>query len=229
MNRRLLFRIGIHILGWTPLILLLFHALTNNLTVNPIQEITKRLGRAAILMLFLSLSGTPLANLSGWGDFSRHRRTLGLYSFSYALSHLLIFAGIDYGLNFVLISQQIIKKPYIILGSVAISLLTILAISSFKPVIRFMGSYWKKVHRLVYIIAILTIIHYGFAVKGNLFGLTGDIWKPLLYSLFFLVLMILRLPGISRRLKKKRGVILRMHDNIPQKNPSIQSGEGISL
>jgi methionine sulfoxide reductase heme-binding subunit len=227
MYRRLLFRMIVHITGWTPAILLLFHALTNNLSINPIQEITKRLGRAAILLLFLSLSATPIFNLSGLSDFLRHRRTLGLYAFAYTVGHLLVFSVVDYGLNLNWISQQITKKPYILIGFLAFCLLSVLAVSSFRPVIRFLGVYWKRVHRGVYFIAVLTIIHYGFATKGNILGLTGDIWKPFLYFLIFFILMVLRIRIISTFLRNIRENSIVVRNNF-DKNGS-GSGKGISI
>ena len=191
-------RIGVHVLGWLPLARILFEALTGGLSVNPIQDITQRLGRAALYLLVASMAVTPLNTLFGWRALLRHRRALGLYAFLYAALHFTMFAAVDYGLDLREIGRQTVEKPYILMGVTAGSILLALAITSFKWWMRQMGKGWQSLHRLVYLAGIVVIIHYAWAKKGNLFTLSGDILAPLLWGLLLAILLVLRLPAIRK-------------------------------
>jgi sulfoxide reductase heme-binding subunit YedZ len=191
-------QIGVHGLGGLPLARILFDALTGGLSVNPIQDITQRLGRAALYLLIACLAVTPLNTLLGWRALIRHRRALGLYAFLYAALHFTMFAAVDYGLDLQEISRQTVEKPYILMGITAGSILLALAITSFKWWMRQMGKGWQSLHRLVYLAGIVVIIHYAWAKKGNLFTLSGDILAPLLWGLLLVILLVLRLPAIRK-------------------------------
>ena len=103
-----------------------------NLSVNPIQDLEQRTGRAAITLLVLSLLCTPLNTLFGWKEPLKRRRALGLYAFMYATIHVLIFLDLDYGLAWSLIIQTSFEKPYIIFGAITFLLLTPLADDFFR-------------------------------------------------------------------------------------------------
>ena len=213
-------RIGVHVLGGLPLARILFDALTGGLSVNPIQDITQRLGRGALYLLAASLAVTPLNTLFGWRALLRHRRALGLYAFLYAALHFTMFAAIDYGLDLQEIGRQTVEKPYILMGVTAGSILLALAITSFKWWMRQMGKGWQSLHRLIYLAGIVVIIHYAWAKKGNLFTLSGDVLAPLLWGLLLIILLFLRLPAIRKwasSLRQRR----------PGKNrPAPQGGAG---
>jgi sulfoxide reductase heme-binding subunit YedZ len=197
-------QILIHLGAWFPIARLIFEAFTHELTANPIQHIEQRTGRAAISLLFLSLAVTPLRTLFGWKEPLKRRRTLGLYAFIYAVIHIVVFAGLDYGLAWNLIIEAVFQKPYIIVGAAAFLLLIPLALTSFDIWKVRLKKNWKRLHKTVYIIAPLVVLHYAWGRKGNFFALQGDILLPLIYGLIFLFLMFLRIPAVRRWIASAR-------------------------
>jgi len=191
-------QLAVHLGAWYPLAHILFDLLTHNLTANPIQALEQRTGRAAITLLILSLACTPMSSLFGWKEPIKRRRALGLYAFMYATIHVIIFMDLDYGLAWSLIVQTIFQKPYIILGVTAFLMLIPLAMTSFDIWKKRLGKNWKRLHRLIYYIAPIALLHYAWGKKGTFFALQGDIVRPLIYSLVFLLLMVLRLPAVKR-------------------------------
>lgn len=190
-------RVVVHVGAWFPIIHMLFDGLTDNLTVNPIQEITHRTGWDALVLLTLSLVCTPAAGLLGWKWVLPLRRTLGLYAFMYAAIHLLIFAVLDFQLDITLIGLEITEKRYIIVGFAAFLLLLPLAITSTRGWMRRLGKNWKRLHRLVYIAAPLAVFHFAWLVKT-------DIRIPALFGVIVALLLALRLPFIRRSLATRR-------------------------
>jgi sulfoxide reductase heme-binding subunit YedZ len=186
-------RIVTHILAWIPFIQILWDWHNNNLTFNPIQEITFRTGKTALIMLLLSLAITPLNTLFGLKQLQPLRRPLGLYAFAYAAFHFLIFVGLDYGFDRHLIWEAVSQKRYVLVGFTAFLLLIPLAITSTKGWQRRLGKRWKKLHSLVYLVAPLVILHYVWLVKA-------DIRKPLLYGAGVALVLLLRTPAIRRRI-----------------------------
>src|SRR6266545_1668464 len=125
------------------------------------------------------------------------RRTLGLYAFFYICIHLFIFAVVDYGLDWELIKQTIVEKRYVLVGFSAFLLLLPLALTSTKGWMRRLGKRWKQLHRLVYLAAVLVIIHFVWLVKA-------DIREPLLYGAILGGLLLLRVPSVRRALTQLR-------------------------
>ena len=191
-------QVAVHVLGWLPLALLLFDALAGRLSANPIQEVEQRLGRTALYFLLASLAVTPLTTLTGWRALPPRRRALGLYAFLYAGLHFATFVALDYGFDLPEILRLTGEKPFILVGFSAGFLLVPLAITSFDHFVRKMGKRWKRLHRFVYIIAPLVIVHYGWAKKGDFFALRGDILQPLLWGMLVLLLLVLRLPAVRK-------------------------------
>ncbi|MFZ5856488.1 MAG: sulfite oxidase heme-binding subunit YedZ [Chloroflexota bacterium] len=198
-------QIAIHIGAWIPLARLLIEAFTGGLTANPIQHIEQRTGRAAITLLFLSLAATPLNSLFGWKEPLQRRRALGLYAFLYATIHVIIFADLDYGLAWSLILETVFQKPYILVGAAAFLLLIPLAVTSFDVWKVRLKKNWKRLHKTVYFIAPLVVLHYAWGKKGTFFALQGDILLPLVYGLFLVLLMVLRIPAVRRFFASVRG------------------------
>ncbi len=195
-------RILIHLGAWIPLLLIVFNFFSGNLTVNPIQDIEQRTGRLAILWVMLSLSCTPLANIFGWKELIKRRRTVGLYAFMMAAIHVLIFLGLDFGFNWKLIWEQILEKRFIFIGAAAFIGLSLLAATSFKYWQKKLKKNWKRLHRLAYLIGPLVVIHYAWAKKGDLLSLQGDIVRPLIYAVVVTVLLVLRIKPVKLGLKK---------------------------
>jgi sulfoxide reductase heme-binding subunit YedZ len=187
-----LLQVAIHLGAWLPLILLGFDYFNRRLSVNPILDLEQRTGRIAMALLLLSLACTPVYILFGWREALKRSRTLGLYAFMMASFHLFIFLFLDYGLNWSLILDALVKKRFIIVGAIAFLILLVLALTSFDASKRWLGKNWKKLHRLVYLAAGLVVLHDAWARKGDLFHLQGDIIRPLIYGLILLALLLLR-------------------------------------
>lgn len=191
-----------HALALLPLARILFAALTGGLSINPIQDVEQRLGRAAIALLTAALTVTPAVTLSGWKKLGKLARPLGLYAFGYAFLHFLTFIWLDFGFNGPLLLRELREKPYIILGLSALLILNALAITSFRWWQRKLGKNWKRLHRLVYVAGVLVVLHYGLALKGDFFSLQGNVLLPALYGLGILILLAMRIHAIKNRLKK---------------------------
>jgi sulfoxide reductase heme-binding subunit YedZ len=113
---------------------------------------------------------------------------------------MLIFVDLDYGLAWSLIVQTVLEKPYMLVGVTAFLMLIPLAGTSFDVWKVRLGRNWKRLHTMVYFIAPLAVLHYAWSKKGSLFGLSGDIGRPLLYALVLTILLILRIPPVRRAL-----------------------------
>lgn len=197
-----------HIYAWSALVRIAFDLLTGNFSPNPIQELEQRTGRHAITLLVLSLACTPLNTLFGWRELIKRRRALGLYAFMYASIHVLIFVDLDYGLAWSVIVQTILQKPYILVGTTGFLMLIPLAFTSFNIWKTRLKKNWKRIHQMIYIIAPLIVLHYGWSKKGDLFRLEGDIIRPLIYGLVVVVLLTFRIPAVRRALASLRDRIL---------------------
>jgi len=174
-----------------PAALLILALFQHKLTANPIQAVTLRTGRIAITLLLLSLGCTPLKNLLNLNALLLIRRTLGLYAYFYAVAHFLIFAGLDFEFNFTWIIEEIRQKAFMRVGLAALILLLPLAITSLPKLRSKMGYWWQRLQSLVYLIAVLEISHYLQATKE-------DKIIPLIYAGIFIVLMLFRLPPLSK-------------------------------
>jgi methionine sulfoxide reductase heme-binding subunit len=191
-------QIAVHVYAWSVLVILILRFLTDNLSVNPIQELEQRTGRHAITLLVLSLACTPLNTLFKWTELIKRRRTLGLYAFMYATIHVLIFLHLDYGLAWSLIIQTIFEKPFIIVGVISFLLLIPLAWTSFNVWKKRLGKKWKRLHQIVYVVAPLVVLHYAWSKKGDFFALQGEIVRPLIYGLVVVLFLIMRIPQVRR-------------------------------
>ena len=156
------------------------------LGTNPVEELLHELGRWALKFLLLTLAVTPLRRLTGWAWLVRFRRMLGLFAYFYALLHFAVYAVLDQGLQAGPILEDILKRPYITLGVAALLLMTPLAVTSTRGMMRRLGKRWLKLHRLVYLIAILGVWHFYWQVKL-------DTLQPLVYTAILAVLLAARL------------------------------------
>jgi sulfoxide reductase heme-binding subunit YedZ len=197
-------QIAVHLYAWSVLVFILFDFLTGNVSVNPIQELEQRTGRHAITLLVLSLACTPLNTLFRWPEVIKRRRTLGLYAFLFASLHMLIFVHLDYGLAWSLIAQTIFEKPFIIVGVISFLLLIPLAVTSFDVWKMRLKKNWKRLHQLVYLIAPLVVLHYGWSKKGDFFALQGEIIRPVIYGCIVILLLVLRIHPVRRAISSLR-------------------------
>lgn len=184
-------RILTHVGALTPLAWLLWDYWFDQLTVNPIQDITFRTGKPALILLVLSLACTPVNTVFGFKQVLPLRKPLGLYAFMYVSLHFLIFVGLDYGFDWRLLREAIFEKRYALVGFAAFLILLPLAITSTQGWMRRLGKNWKRLHRWVYLAGILVIVHYVWLVKS-------DIREPLLYGAAVVLLLTLRLPAVRK-------------------------------
>ncbi|MEE9309583.1 MAG: protein-methionine-sulfoxide reductase heme-binding subunit MsrQ [Cocleimonas sp.] len=165
----------------------------DTLGANPLEAVIRGLGDWALRILLLTLVMSPLRRLINWGQALRLRRMLGLYAYFYVVLHLLGYLWFDQFFDWEEIWFDILERPFITIGMVSVVLLTPLAITSTKGMIRRMGKNWKRLHSLVYPISILAVIHFWWMVKL-------DVIEPIIYSAVLAVLLGERL---FRRLYKR--------------------------
>lgn len=200
MKKLTLLQTLIHIGSLFSLAKLFFDYFTNNFSPNPIQDLEQQTGFAAITLLILSLATTPLRTLFNWKAPSKHRRALGLYAFLYATLHVTIYLAIDYAFDLNLLIEATLEKRYTLIGTIGYLLLIPLAITSYKWGMKKVGKNWKKLHRLVYLIAPMLILHFAWARKGDIFSLQGNVLQPFIYALLVILFLILRIPVIRKKI-----------------------------
>ncbi|HET7551588.1 MAG TPA: protein-methionine-sulfoxide reductase heme-binding subunit MsrQ [Gemmatimonadaceae bacterium] len=164
-----------------------FARTTSYLGANPITEAEHFTGKWTLRFLMVTLAVTPLRRLTGWNWLVRYRRMFGLFAFSYAALHLSMYIGVDMFFDFGDIVHDVVKHPYITIGMAAFLLLIPLAVTSTNAMVRRLGgARWRSLHRLVYVVAVLGVIHFWWAVKK-------DITEPLIYAIIFGLLYAARL------------------------------------
>ena len=169
-----------------PLVRLIVLGAMDGLGANPIEFVTRSTGTWTLVGLMLTLSVTPLRRLSGRADLIRYRRMLGLFSFFYACLHFVTYLWLDQFFDPAAIARDIVKRPFVTVGFAAFVLLVPLAATSAHAMMRRLGRRWQQLHRLVYVIALLGVIHYLWLVKK-------DMTEPLIYGGVLLLLLALRL------------------------------------
>lgn len=155
---------------------------SGGLGADPVAEIEHRLGLWALRLLMLTLAITPLRQLTGQTVFLRFRRMLGLYAFVYATLHLAAYLVLDLRGYWAQIFEEIAKRPYITVGFLAWLLLVPLALTSTQAAIRRLGRHWARLHRVIYAIGVLAVLHFWWLVKS-------DIREPLLYAALLTLLL----------------------------------------
>jgi sulfoxide reductase heme-binding subunit YedZ len=168
-----------------PFLLLLQGALDGNLGANPLERVTDVTGQWGLRFLLLTLAITPLRRLTGWSPLQRFRRMLGLFVFFYITLHFLTWVWLDQELHWQNILLDIAKRPYVTVGFAAWLLLLPLAATSTRGMMRRLGRRWQRLHRLVYIIGVLAILHYIWLVKA-------DLLEPLIYAGVLILLLAVR-------------------------------------
>lgn len=165
------------------------------LGADPVAEIEHRLGIWALRLLLIALAVTPLRQLTGQPVLIRFRRMLGLYAFAYASLHLAAYLVLDLRGYWTLIFEEIVKRPYITVGFLAWLLLVPLAVTSTQGWIRRLGRRWGQLHKLVYVIGLLAVLHFWWLVKS-------DLREPALYAGILAVLLGWRAVHAWRRRRR---------------------------
>jgi methionine sulfoxide reductase heme-binding subunit len=181
-----------------PFAAILIRAARGRLGANPIATAMNQLGLLALIFLVACLACTPLKIVTGKGWPVRLRKTLGLLAFFTALAHFLTYALLDQGLALAAIFRDVTKRPFIAVGFTALVLLVPLALTSTKESLQRLGfARWKRLHRLVYVVAVLAVIHFVMRVKA-------DTREPYVWAAALVLLFAVRLVDATQKLRKAR-------------------------
>lgn len=179
-------KVAVFLLCLTPLGFFANRALHGQLTANPVEFIQHFTGDWTLRLLLITLAITPLRKLLSLPELIRFRRMLGLFAFFYACLHFLTYLGPDQSFDVAGMLKDVAKRRFIAVGFVAFLLLVPLAITSTQGWIRRLGGRrWQALHKSIYAIAILGVVHYYWLVKS-------DVRKPLLYAAILAVLLVWR-------------------------------------
>jgi sulfoxide reductase heme-binding subunit YedZ len=201
-------RIALKVAVWlaclSPLAFLLWRAWHDDLTANPISFITNTLGDWTFRILLASLALTPLRILTGMGWPMPLRRLLGLFAFFYAALHFSVWIFLDHFFNWGQMAADIVKRPYITIGMVALLSLVPLAATSTTGTIKRMGARnWKRLHRLVYLAAVCASLHFLWLAK------VGRTEQYVYAALVALVLGVRAWDAVRRAAQRRRAGTLR--------------------
>jgi len=187
-NRWWIFKPAVFVVCLVPMAWLVWDIFAGNLSANPIEDIRNRTGIWTLRFLMITLSVTPLRRIIGWPSLIRFRRMLGLFAFFYAFVHFITYIWLDQAFAWdEIVKDMISKRPFILSGVASFVLLIPLAITSTKKWIgRLGGKRWQMIHRLIYLSAVVGVLHYYWRVKL-------DIARPLAYGAVLAVLLGLRL------------------------------------
>lgn len=178
-------------IGFLPAAWLWYLGLTGGLGAEPIREMELQLGRLALKLIVLGLAITPLRRFTGV-NLLRYRRAIGLLAFYYVLMHLSVWLILDIG-DPARIWADIVKRPYVTIGMAGLLTLLPLALTSTDRAVRWLGPVrWRLLHRLVYVAALLGVLHFAWLVKGLPL-------RPMVYALIIAALLLLRLWPKRRR------------------------------
>lgn len=185
----------VFLLALVPFFLLLIRVQQNNLGPDPAQELSIETGEWALRFLLITLACTPLAQFTGEIRFVRQRRMLGLFALFYASVHFLSWMAFILGFRWMAIAEELLERPYITIGFAAYLIILALGVTSPRAMVRRLGKNWKRLHKLIYLAAVLALIHL-------LWILRTDIQEVVLYGGILAVLL-------GYRVFRKLGLIKR--------------------
>jgi methionine sulfoxide reductase heme-binding subunit len=174
------------LLACLPAARLLYGALTNSLGANPLEMITRSTGTWGLVFICIGLTITPLRRVTGAAWLLRLRRMFGLFAFFYVCLHLTSFVWFDHFFDLGAMIKDIFKRPFVTVGMAAFVLLLPLAFTSSDAQMRRLGRIWGRIHKLVYLVAVLGVIHYWWLVKK-------DLTQPMIYGAVVALLLGYRL------------------------------------
>ena len=151
---------------------------------NPIELLTRSTGTWTLVMLCVTLAITPLRKITGWQLIARWRRMLGLFAFFYALLHFITYVWFDQWFDVTAIAKDIYKRPFITAGFTALVLMTPLAITSTNAMMKRLGRKWATLHKLVYLVVPIGVLHYWWMKAGK-----NAIQEPAIYALVVALLL----------------------------------------
>jgi methionine sulfoxide reductase heme-binding subunit len=178
---------GVFVGSLVPLAVILLRGAAGELGANPIAEALNQLGLVALVFVVAALACTPLKTMLGWTWPIRLRRMLGRFGFFYAVLHVATYTGLDEGLDWHAIWDDVTKRKFIFVGFAAFVLLVPLAATSTSGALKRLGyARWKRLHRLAYVVPLLAVIHFTWRVKK-------DVSEPAAYAIVLGVLLLVRL------------------------------------
>ncbi len=197
-RRRVALKTAVWVGCLTPLALLVVRLATDPLVTNPVSVATNALGDWTLRLLLLSLTMTPLRIVLGLSWPVTLRRLLGLFAFAYAVCHFAVWLVVDHFFDWPEMAADVLKRPYITVGFTALVLLVPLAATSTAGMIRRLGGLnWRRLHRLVYVIAILGVVHYLWLAKVGVMG-------PYYYGAWLAGVLGIRLLDAVRRARVRQ-------------------------
>ncbi|KNC18317.1 protein-methionine-sulfoxide reductase heme-binding subunit MsrQ [Pseudomonas sp. RIT-PI-a] len=179
-------------------LLWLYQAWIFALGPDPGKVLVDRLGLGTLILVLITLCMTPLQKLSGWPGWIAVRRQLGVWCFAYVCLHLAAYLFFVLGLDWGQLGVELSKRPYIIVGSLAFLCLLALAVTSNRYSQRRLGRRWKQLHRLIYAVLGLGLLHFLWIVRADL-----EEWS--IYAAVGAFLMLLRVPAVARRIPRLTG------------------------
>jgi sulfoxide reductase heme-binding subunit YedZ len=192
------------VLSLLPFAWLLYGAINENLGANPAEYLSRATGDWTLRFLCLTLAVTPIRVIAGWPTLQRFRRMLGLFTYFYVVLHFLSYGWFDQGFDFGDIAKDIAKRPFILVGFASFLLLTPLAATSFNRAVKAMGAKrWQALHRLVYAIPFLAILHFFWMRAGK-----NDFAEVAVYAAILAVLLGWRLREAIRKRRAPAAVSL---------------------
>lgn len=167
---------------------------SGGLGANPVEFVTRSTGTWALVMLCLTLAITPLRRLTGSTRLIRLRRMLGLFAFFYAVLHFAVFVWLEHWFDLRALWADVLDRPFVTIGFLALLLMVPLALTSTQAMIRRLGRRWQTLHRLIYLIAPLAVLHFWWHKAGK-----NDFAEPTAYALAVALLLLVRLYWAWRR------------------------------
>ena len=188
-------RVLVFLVCLAPFALLVTGVVSNSLGPDPADHLMHVTGEWVMRFLVLVLLATPLAR-HGWPRLARYRRMLGLYVWFYATLHLLVFAQVFIGWSGVLLIDELVDRPYVLVGFLAWLILVPLGITSARAIRKKMGKHWRQLHKLTYAVVVLGWLH--------LFWLSrSDVGNAALYGGIFGILLLYRIRPVASRVPFK--------------------------
>jgi sulfoxide reductase heme-binding subunit YedZ len=191
-------RLSVFVVACVWPLLWLYQAWIFALGPDPGKVLVDRLGLGTLVLVLITLCMTPLQKLSGWPGWIAVRRQLGLWCFAYVSLHLAAYLFFVLGLDWSQLGVELVKRPYIIVGSLAFLCLLALAVTSNRYSQRRLGRRWKQLHRLIYAVLGLGLLHFLWIVRADL-----EEWS--IYAAVGALLMLLRVPAVARRIPRLAG------------------------
>lgn len=188
------------ILGLYPLLRWVWLGLDSALTANPTEFLTRSSGTWTLVCLLVTLAVTPLRQWFKQPALVRMRRMCGLFTFFYAVLHALTWAWWDQGFGLASMLTDVWKRPFILVGVAAFLTMSLLALTSTHGWMRRLGSHWQRLHRAIYLIGVLAILHYWWHKAGK-----NDLQTVMIYAAVLAVLLLWRV--VRWRMQRSRALL----------------------